>query len=41
MGSYQTADNEGLKNTIRATGGYAQIWDGFMWLTLGYQYLST
>ena len=31
-----TADQKGPKNTtIRSMGGYAQIWNGFMWLTPG------
>ena len=34
---HQIDDLKGPGNTtIGITGGYARIWDGFMWLTLGY-----
>lgn len=40
--AHQTAHQKGPKNTtIRAMGGYTQIWDGFIWLTLGIEHLST
>ena len=40
--AHQTADWKGPKiTTISAMGGYAQIWDVFMWLTPGYEHLGT
>lgn len=36
-----TTDQKSPKNTtIRAMGDYVHIWDGFMWLTLGYAHLQ-
>ena len=39
--AYQTAEWKGPKNTsIRAMAVYTQIWDGTMWLILGYGHLD-
>ena len=38
----QNADWKDPKNsTIRTMGGYTQMWNGFMWLILGYRCLRT
>lgn len=40
QGAHQT-DQKGPKNTtIRDMGGYAQIWEGFMYITPGYGHLN-